>query len=92
VLNEALRQQRQWLDAGLDLTIAVNVSARCLTRHTTLPDAVAKLTKTVAIAPGRLILELTENAIIDLEVAQALDVLHAWLTESPFGASAAINR
>jgi diguanylate cyclase (GGDEF)-like protein/PAS domain S-box-containing protein len=76
VLNEALRQQRRWSDAGLDLTMAVNISARSLTRHSDLPDAVAKLTETWGIAPGRLILELTENAIIDAEVAQVLELLH----------------
>ena len=77
VLNEALRQQRRWSDAGLDLTMAVNISARSLTRHSDLPDTVAKLTETWGIAPGRLILELTENAIIDAEVAQVLERLHA---------------
>jgi diguanylate cyclase (GGDEF)-like protein/PAS domain S-box-containing protein len=77
VLNEALRQQRAWSDAGLDLTMAVNISARSLTRHSDLPATVAKLTETWGIAPGRLILELTENAIIDAEVAQVLELLHA---------------
>jgi diguanylate cyclase (GGDEF)-like protein/PAS domain S-box-containing protein len=77
VLNEALRQQRLWIDAGLDLTMAVNVSARSLTRHTALPDIVASLTNTWGIAPGRLILELTENAVISLEVARILELLHA---------------
>ena len=35
VLDEALRQQRAWSDAGLDLTMAVNISARSLTRGST---------------------------------------------------------
>ena len=30
VMNEALRQLRTWRDAGYDLTMAVNISARCL--------------------------------------------------------------
>jgi diguanylate cyclase (GGDEF)-like protein/PAS domain S-box-containing protein len=77
VLNEALRQQRLWIDAGIDLTMAVNVSARSLTRHSALPGTVAKLTDTWGIAPGRLILELTENAVINLEVARVLELLHA---------------
>jgi diguanylate cyclase (GGDEF)-like protein/PAS domain S-box-containing protein len=77
VLNEALRQQRLWRDDGLDLTMAVNVSARSLTRHSDLPDTVAKLTELWGIHPGRLILELTENTIIDADVAAALDALHA---------------
>jgi diguanylate cyclase (GGDEF)-like protein/PAS domain S-box-containing protein len=76
VLNEALRQQRRWHNAGLDLTMAVNISARSLTRHGNLPGTVAKLTEAWGIAPDRLILELTENAIIDGEVAHALELLH----------------
>jgi EAL domain-containing protein (putative c-di-GMP-specific phosphodiesterase class I) len=77
VLNEALRQQRLWRDDGLDLTMAVNVSARSLTRHSDLPDTVANLTELWGIHPGRLILELTENTIIDADVAAVLDALHA---------------
>jgi diguanylate cyclase (GGDEF)-like protein len=76
VLNEALRQQRKWRDDGLDLTMAVNVSARSLTRHGDLPDTVTKLTDFWDIDPDKLILELTENAIIDSDVAEVLDVLH----------------
>jgi diguanylate cyclase (GGDEF)-like protein len=77
VLDEALQQQRAWSDAGLDLTMAVNVSARSLTRDSDLPDTVARLTGAWGIAPGRLILELTENAIIDADVPHVLDRLHA---------------
>ncbi len=77
VLNEALRQQRIWSDAGLDLTMAVNIAAQSLSRDTDLPDTVAKLTETWGIPPGRLILELSENAIIDADVAQGLELLHA---------------
>jgi diguanylate cyclase (GGDEF)-like protein/PAS domain S-box-containing protein len=77
VLDEALQQQRAWSDAGLDLTMAVNVSARSLTRDSDLPDTVASLTGAWGIAPGRLILELTENAIIDAGVPHVLDRLHA---------------
>lgn len=77
VLNEALRQQREWEDAGFDLTMAVNVSARSLTRHSDLPETIAKLTELWNVDPGRLILELTENAIIDSDVAEVLELLHA---------------
>jgi diguanylate cyclase (GGDEF)-like protein/PAS domain S-box-containing protein len=77
VLNEALQQQRVWSDAGFDLTMAVNISARSLTRHSELADTVAKLTGRWGIAPGRLILELSENAIIDADVAEGLELLHA---------------
>jgi diguanylate cyclase (GGDEF)-like protein/PAS domain S-box-containing protein len=77
VLDEALHQQREWRDAGLDLTMAVNITARSLMRGGTLPDTVAQLTDTWDIAPGRLILELTENALIDAEGPVILELLHA---------------
>jgi EAL domain-containing protein (putative c-di-GMP-specific phosphodiesterase class I) len=76
VLAEALHQQRQWSDAGLDLTMAVNISARSLTRGSTLPDTVAQLTDTWGVAPGTLILELTESALIDAEGPVVLELLH----------------
>jgi diguanylate cyclase (GGDEF)-like protein/PAS domain S-box-containing protein len=72
VLKTALSQQRRWRDAGYDLSMAVNVSARSLQPGSTLPDLVAELTRTSAIPPGRLTLELTEGALIE---AAALDVL-----------------
>jgi diguanylate cyclase (GGDEF)-like protein/PAS domain S-box-containing protein len=77
VLDEALHQQRDWCDAGIDLTMAVNISARSLMRGGTLPDTVAQLTDTWDIAPGTLILELTENALIDAEGPVILELLHA---------------
>jgi len=77
VLAEALHQQRQWSDAGLDVTMAVNISARSLHRGSTLPDTVAQLTDTWGVAPGTLILELTENALIDADGPVVLELLHA---------------
>jgi EAL domain-containing protein (putative c-di-GMP-specific phosphodiesterase class I) len=55
----------------------VNVSARSLTRTSELPETVAKLTETWSIPPGRLTLELTESAMIDANVPDVLDLLHA---------------
>jgi EAL domain-containing protein (putative c-di-GMP-specific phosphodiesterase class I) len=76
VLDAALQQQRVWSDAGLDLTMAVNISARSLTPRSDLPDTVAELSRNWDIAPGRLILELTENAILEADGAAILDLLH----------------
>ena len=64
VLNEALRQQQVWREQGIDLTVAVNISARSLGPRSTLPDSVRDLTETWKTPPGRLILELTESALI----------------------------
>jgi diguanylate cyclase (GGDEF)-like protein/PAS domain S-box-containing protein len=76
VLNEAIRQQHVWSEAGLDLTMAVNVSARSLTPQSDLAETVAELTARWAIPPCKLIVEITENDIIDAHMAQILDVLH----------------
>jgi diguanylate cyclase (GGDEF)-like protein/PAS domain S-box-containing protein len=77
VLDAALRQQRRWRDEGLDLSMAVNVSARSLLRASTLPDAVAELTQLWGIPPARLTLELTESALIPDAAAAVLGRLHA---------------
>jgi diguanylate cyclase (GGDEF)-like protein/PAS domain S-box-containing protein len=76
VLNEAVRQQHVWSEAGLDLTMAVNVSARSLTNQSDLAETVAGLTERWSIPPSQLIVEITENDIIDSQVAKILDVLH----------------
>jgi diguanylate cyclase (GGDEF)-like protein len=77
VLENALQQQRLWSDAGLDLTMAVNISARSLMRGSDLPNVVADLAETWGTVPGKLILELTETAIIDAEAPLVLELLHA---------------
>jgi EAL domain-containing protein (putative c-di-GMP-specific phosphodiesterase class I) len=56
--------------------MAVNVSARSLEHGSTLPDLVAELTRTSAIPPGRLTLELTEGALIEAAAPDVLDRLH----------------
>jgi diguanylate cyclase (GGDEF)-like protein/PAS domain S-box-containing protein len=76
VLNEALHQQRLWRDAGMDLTMAVNISARNLARASGLPDTVAELTDAWGSTPQRVILELTEIAVIDADAPDALMALN----------------
>jgi diguanylate cyclase (GGDEF)-like protein/PAS domain S-box-containing protein len=77
VLDAALKQQRQWRDAGRDLTMAVNISALSLTQGSELPNVVARLTDRWGVAPEMLILELTESALIDADAPVVLDLLHA---------------
>jgi diguanylate cyclase (GGDEF)-like protein/PAS domain S-box-containing protein len=76
VLNEALRQQRMWRDEGIDLTMAVNISARSLRRSSNLPDTVAELTETWGTAPDRLTLELTEGGLVEDAAPDVLAQLH----------------
>jgi diguanylate cyclase (GGDEF)-like protein/PAS domain S-box-containing protein len=65
VVNEALRTQRTWRDAGYELTMAVNLGARCLGQGSIVFDAIESLTKDYRMPPGDVTLELTENALID---------------------------
>jgi EAL domain-containing protein (putative c-di-GMP-specific phosphodiesterase class I) len=76
VLNEALGQQRTWLDQGVDLTMAVNICAHSLRDTNNLPDTVAELTDIWGTAPERLILELTEGALIQAAAPDILGRLH----------------
>jgi diguanylate cyclase (GGDEF)-like protein/PAS domain S-box-containing protein len=76
VLNEALRQQQTWRGEGVDLTMAVNVSARTLHPTGELPDTVAELTEAWGTAPDRLTLELTESALIEPAAPDVLTRLH----------------
>jgi diguanylate cyclase (GGDEF)-like protein len=63
VLGKALRQCRQWQDDGLDLAVAVNLSARNV-NDPGLPDQVSAALLTAGLPPHRLILEITESSIM----------------------------
>ena len=78
VLNAALRQQRTWRDAGVDLTMAVNISTRSLRDVAGLPEAVAELTDLWDTPSGRLTLELTEGALIDAGAPDVSIVCTRW--------------
>ena len=76
VLDAALQQQQLWRQQGIELTMAVNVSAGCLRRGSSLPGTVRKLTRRWGTEPGRLTLELTEGALVEDTAAAALSRLH----------------
>ena len=63
VLDEALGQIKQWDADGHRLTVAVNLSMRNLHQES-LPDDVAALLKKWDLAGDRLMLEITESAIV----------------------------
>ncbi|MDP9331347.1 MAG: EAL domain-containing protein [Actinomycetota bacterium] len=73
VIGVALAQCRAWQDDGLDLAIAVNLSARDLLDET-LPDEVAALLERHGVRPELLELEITESSIID-QPARSIAVL-----------------
>jgi diguanylate cyclase len=76
VLNEALRQQHSWREDGVDLTIAVNISAHSLRPSSNLPEIVAELTETWRTAPHSLTLELTEGALTEADAPEIMSRLH----------------
>ena len=73
VLDTALRQTRAWAETGRSLTVAVNLSARNLLEDD-LPETVAGLLADHGVPAGRLILEITESAIMSDET-HSMDVL-----------------
>ena len=64
VLDEALRQSREWSDAGRPMRIAVNVGAKSLGRTAGLPSLVAELLRSHAVDPALLVLEVTESDVM----------------------------
>jgi len=73
VLDKALRQGSEWRAAGLDLRMAVNISARNL-QDLNLPTDLAHLLAKYRVPSSRLELEITESAIM-ADPAQAMGIL-----------------
>ncbi|HWE61085.1 MAG TPA: EAL domain-containing protein [Chloroflexota bacterium] len=72
VLERALQQSHAWSLAGLQLSIAVNLSIQNL-EDPQLPDLVAVLLSRYAVAPESLTLEITESTLMaDPEPALAV--------------------
>ncbi len=63
VVDEACRQAALWQAAGLDIPIAVNVSARCL-RDPAFADRVLTTLMRHRVKADRLAIEVTETAVI----------------------------
>jgi len=63
VLHQSCRQARLWQDAGYDLSVAVNVSARQLDDQVLLADVQDAL-RCNGLDPGKLTLEITETALM----------------------------
>ena len=89
VLVNALKQAKAWLDARLNLNVAVNVSMDNIT-SLEFPDFVARAAATEGVPPARLTLEVTESRLMKDPLA-ALDILtrlrlkHIGLSIDDFG-------
>ena len=73
VLEAAVKQLRIWLDSGIDIKVAVNLSAKDLSNRN-LPAEVAKLLDAHNVPVRCLILEITESAVMQ-DPAHALEVM-----------------
>ena len=85
----ALKKLVDWKDGGLDLSIAVNLSARNL-HEESLPDLVAQLLKEYGVSADKLILEITESAFLmdpdgASRIVQALADMGVRLSIDDFG-------
>jgi diguanylate cyclase (GGDEF)-like protein len=63
VLSQAVRQVNVWKQAGVEISVAVNLSPRCLL-DPQFPDDVSALLMAHGIAGSELDLEITESAIM----------------------------
>ena len=63
VLDDALRQLGAWRADGIDLSVAVNLSARTLVERD-LPDQIEAMCRQWAVPTDRLVLEITESMVV----------------------------
>lgn len=73
VLNQALRQCRRWRESGLDVTVAVNLSAGSL-QELHLADQLADIIHDCHADPSWLELEITESVVMS-DPVRAMDML-----------------
>ncbi len=75
VLRTAVAQCAAWRASGVDVGVAVNLSARCLLDEG-LPQEVAAVLAEHGVPPARLVLEVTESALM-ADPEQAMRVTQA---------------
>jgi len=73
LLHQAPQIQKQLLEAGIDVTLSLNLSANDLL-DVELPDMIGQALATWGIAPEKFLLEITETMMIE-ESWQVMDVL-----------------
>jgi len=74
VLEKACGQAAEWRSSGLDIEVAVNISARQLS-DPELFDRISSVLAFTGLDPNKLWLEVTETSLVE-EVEQASAVLH----------------
>jgi EAL domain-containing protein (putative c-di-GMP-specific phosphodiesterase class I)/FixJ family two-component response regulator len=89
VLRGALAQARTWQDAGLNLTVAVNVSVDNLAALD-FPDFIERAVREAGVSNKQLVLEVTEtrlmtNVLLALDILTRLRLKHISLSIDDFG-------
>jgi diguanylate cyclase (GGDEF)-like protein len=89
VLNEALRQRAAWQASGLDIRVAVNLSARSL-HDPELVDTITDLLQVWGVNAPCLEVEITESAIIvdpdrAMKTLTRLHEMGVWISIDDFG-------
>ena len=77
VVNEALKTLHGWREQGHDLTMAINVGARCLGEGTGFFEMLEEQMAHWSIPPDQVTLELTERAFLDTEMPGLLSRLES---------------
>lgn len=73
VITTVVKQEKNWQEKGLAITVSVNISADNIT-SLTLPEQLSKLLADNELDPTRLVLEVTESALMG-ELVTSLDIL-----------------
>jgi EAL domain-containing protein (putative c-di-GMP-specific phosphodiesterase class I) len=78
VMDEALRQAKEWQEEGLDLAVSINVGTRNLI-DVAFPDDVEAALAKWEVDPSRLEIEITESTMLDdpFRTKLVLDKLHS---------------
>ncbi len=73
VFEQALSQYKRWFEQGLNVQIAINMSASTL-KELTLPDKIDLLLSKHGVKAQQIVLEITESALMS-ELITSLDIL-----------------
>jgi diguanylate cyclase (GGDEF)-like protein/PAS domain S-box-containing protein len=85
----ALAQLADWKSTGIDLSLSINLSAKVLV-DPNLPDILSALLRNSRVVPEKLVLEITESALMNdpdvaLQIVKALADLGVRLSIDDFG-------
>jgi diguanylate cyclase (GGDEF)-like protein len=73
IIDNAIRQRRQWRDRGIDLTVSLNISARDLL-NPDLPKIITDALRENGVPAGDICLEITESGVME-DPAHAIEIL-----------------